>query len=75
MKIKVSVIIPVFNCEIYLKQCIESLLNQTLHECEFIFVDDGSVDKSATIIERYELLDSRIRLIRQKIQGLAMLEM
>ena len=41
MDIKVSVIIPVYNSEKYLEECIESLLGQTLKECEFIFVNDG----------------------------------
>lgn len=45
MDVKVSVIIPVYNCEKYLGDCIESLINQTLQECEFIFVNDGSKDK------------------------------
>ena len=41
MDIKVSVIIPVYNCEKYIGECIESLVSQTLKECEFIFVNDG----------------------------------
>ena len=45
-KIKVSVIIPVYNVELYIDECIESLLRQSLDEIEFIFVDDGSTDKS-----------------------------
>ena len=44
--IKVSVIIPVYNAKDFLSDCIESLLNQTLADCEFIFVDDGSTDNS-----------------------------
>ena len=51
MSIKVSVIIPVYNAEKYITECIESLLNQTLKECEFIFVNDGSKDNSSEIID------------------------
>ena len=60
MNPKISVIIPVYNSELYISECIESLINQSLKECEFIFVNDGSSDKSAHIIEKYSLTDSRI---------------
>ena len=50
-KIKVSVIIPVYNVELYIDECIESLLRQSLDEIEFIFVDDGSTDKSVQKIK------------------------
>jgi glycosyltransferase involved in cell wall biosynthesis len=69
MAVKVSVVIPVFNAEKYLAECIESLLNQSLKECEFIFVNDGSADQSKTIIEKYKEEDSRIVLINQENQG------
>ncbi|GAB6435265.1 hypothetical protein bcgnr5372_55270 [Bacillus luti] len=68
---KVSVIIPVYNAEKYITQCIESLLSQTLQECEFIFVNDGSKDTSRKIIERYQKLDNRIKLVNQKNQGVS----
>lgn len=71
MSTKVSVIIPVYNAEKYLVPCIESLISQTLGECEFIFVNDGSQDGSAGIIERFAELDSRIRLIHQDNQGVS----
>lgn len=51
--VKVSIIIPVYNCEDYLDQCIQSLLNQTLEEIEILLVNDGSTDHSLEIIERY----------------------
>jgi len=63
---KVSVIVPVYNAEKYLVKCIESLLNQTLQELEFIFVDDGSTDASVSIINEYMEKDGRIQLINQK---------
>ncbi|WP_054028516.1 glycosyltransferase [Bacillus sp. FJAT-28004] len=72
MNIKVSVIVPVFNAEPYIALCIESLLSQTIRECEFIFVNDGSTDRSTSIIERYRQLDSRIILLQQSNQGVSM---
>lgn len=67
----VSVIIPVYNGEKYLEKCIESLINQTLQECEFIFINDGSSDKSKEIIEKYKINDERIILINQENQGVS----
>ncbi|MGO4543323.1 glycosyltransferase family 2 protein [Paenibacillus sp. 2TAB23] len=71
MRIKISVIIPVFNAEPYLAKCIESLLNQTVHECEFIFINDGSVDNSVSVIERYKQIDARVVLLEQYNQGVS----
>lgn len=68
---KVNVIIPVYNAGKYITQCIESLLNQTLQECEFIFINDGSTDNSREVIERYKKLDNRITLINQENQGVS----
>lgn len=68
---KISVIIPVYNVEKYLEQCINSLLSQTLKDCEFIFVNDGSKDSSKEIIEKYKTLDERIILINQENQGVS----
>jgi glycosyltransferase involved in cell wall biosynthesis len=69
--VKVSVIIPVYNAEKHLKDCIDSLLRQTLPELEFIFVNDGSNDSSAQIIATYQATDSRITLINQPNQGVS----
>lgn len=63
MQTKVSVIIPVYNCEAYLPECIDSLRAQTLGEIEMIFVCDASPDKSLSILREYEAKDSRIRVI------------
>ncbi|MFU0826465.1 MAG: Glyco-trans-2-like domain-containing protein [Lachnoclostridium sp.] len=51
---KVSIIVPVYNVEKYLRQCMESLVNQTLKEIEIIVVNDGSPDNSIKILEEYE---------------------
>ncbi len=67
--IKVSIIIPIYNAEKYLEQCIQSVSSQTLKELEIICVDDGSVDNSARIIENFISEDKRIRLLYQKNQG------
>ena len=54
MHYKVSVIIPVYNVEQYLEQCLDSIVNQTLKEVEIIIVDDGSKDRSREIVDEYE---------------------
>lgn len=69
---RVSVIIPFYNVENYITQCIESLLCQELDDCEFIFVNDGSKDNSRQIVEKYKKLDRRILLINQENQGVSM---
>ncbi|MDF0727762.1 glycosyltransferase [Cytobacillus sp. S13-E01] len=71
MRVKVSVVIPVYNAEKYIAQCIESLLDQTLKECEFIFINDGSTDTSRKIIESYKVFDSRIKLFNQYNKGVS----
>jgi glycosyltransferase involved in cell wall biosynthesis len=71
MVIDVSVIIPVYNLENYLEECIVSLLAQSLTNCEFIFVNDGSVDSSQKIIESYSAKDARIKLINQENKGVS----
>ena len=50
---KVSVVVPVYNTEKYLSQCLDSLKKQTLHEIEFIVIDDGSTDNSYQIMQEY----------------------
>lgn len=65
----VSVIIPIYNSERFLVQCLDSVLNQTLTEIEVICVDDGSSDKSWSILEHYVTKDPRIRILKQENQG------
>ena len=69
MEIKVSVVMPVYNAEKYLKRSIESILNQTLKELELILVNDGSKDRSIDICREYEQKDSRIIVVDKKNEG------
>ena len=68
---KISIIIPVYNVEMYLEKCLESVLNQTYKNLEVILVDDGSTDKSGLICDEYQKNDSRIRVVHQDNQVLA----
>lgn len=63
---KVSVIIPVYNTEKYLRQCLDSVVSQTLRDIEIICIDDGSTDSSPDILCEYATKDSRIKILRQK---------
>lgn len=65
----ISVIVPVYNAEKYLSACIESLLNQTYKQMEFIFIDDGSCDMSVNICKSYAKKDSRVKIFFQEHQG------
>lgn len=67
--INLSVIIPVYNVEKYLKQCLDSVLNQTLENIEIILIDDGSSDDSAAIIDEYAYRDKRITAIHKENGG------
>lgn len=69
MKIKVSVIIPVYNTEDYLKECIESLVNQTLREIEILIVNDGSTDSSFEIMKEFKNKYPNIIKIFDKVNG------
>ncbi len=61
--VKVSVIVPVYNTETMLKTCIESLIHQTLHDIEIIFIDDGSTDHSLAVLQQYKKKDNRIHIL------------
>ena len=65
----ISVIIPVFNVEKYIEQCIESVINQTLNDIEIICVNDGSTDKSLEILKKYQQKDARIKILNQENKG------
>ena len=69
--IKISVIIPVYNVEKYIDQCIESVLVQTYKNIEVILIDDGSPDNCAKILDEYALKDTRINVIHNSNGGLS----
>ncbi len=70
-EVRVSVIIPVYNVEKYLHQCVDSVLNQTYKKLEVILVDDGSKDSSGKICDEYAAKDSRVVVIHKKNGGLS----
>ncbi len=67
----ISVIVPVFNVQDYIKQCLDSILNQTFSDFELICIDDGSEDNSGKILEEYKNIDTRIKIITKKNGGLS----
>lgn len=68
---KVSIIIPIYNVELYLRKCIDSVISQTYTNLEIILVDDGSTDKSSEICDLYVLIDKRIKVIHKNNGGLS----
>lgn len=67
--VKISIIIPVYNSEKYLKECLDSIVNQTFEDIEIICVNDGSTDNSLNILEEYANNDNRIMIISQENSG------
>lgn len=67
----ISVIVPVYKVEKYLRRCVDSILNQTYENLDVILVDDGSPDECGTICEEYALRDSRVRVIHKENGGLS----
>lgn len=67
----ISIIVPVYNTELYIEECINSVLNQTYTNFELILIDDGSKDKSPEICDKYAEKDNRIKVIHQDNQGLS----
>ena len=65
-KVKVSVVMPVYNAEEYLNETLECLTHQTMKEIEIICVDDGSKDSSLEILKKYSEKDDRIKILHQK---------
>ena len=68
---KISIIVPVYNVEKYLRKCIDSILNQTFKDFELILIDDGSTDESGKICDEYNLKDNRIKVIHKENGGLS----
>ena len=69
--VKVSVVIPVYNVEDYLRDCLDSIVNQTLKDIEIICINDGSTDNSLEILEHYKSKDERIKVISQENGGIS----
>lgn len=67
---KISVVMPVWNGERYLREAVESILNQTFREFEFIILDDGSTDRTPEILAEFAARDSRVRVIRLAHEGI-----
>lgn len=68
--VKISVIVPIYNGEKYLEQCLDSIINQTIKDIEIILINDGSTDKTAEICQRY-LSDPRVKYCQKENEGLA----
>ena len=68
---KISVIVPVFNVEKYLKDCLDSIIKQSIQDIEIILVDDGSEDSSGQICDQYAEIDDRIKVIHKTNGGLS----
>ncbi|HZF71583.1 glycosyltransferase [Sulfuricurvum sp.] len=71
MSTKVSVIIPIYNVEAYLQECLDSILIQDLSDIEIICINDGSTDNSLEILQKYAVQDSRIIIIEQRNSGVS----
>ncbi|MDE5603883.1 MAG: glycosyltransferase [Helicobacter sp.] len=69
MKPKVTIIIPVYNVEQYLKQCLDSIINQTLKEIQILCINDGSTDGSLNILKEYANKDKRIQILNKENGG------
>ena len=69
MNPKVSIVVPCYNAEKHLSECLDSILKQSLHDLEVIAVNDGSTDRTLDILQRYAAQDVRLRIIDQSNQG------
>lgn len=70
-KPKLSIIVPVYNVEKYIERCIKSILNQTFSDFELIIVNDGSIDNSGVICDKYKKVDARVKVIHKQNGGLS----
>ena len=71
MGYKISIIIPIYNTEAYLPRCIDSILSQSFTDYELILINDGSIDNSGSICDKYAQQDNRIKVFHQKNGGLS----
>lgn len=67
--VKFSIISPVYNTEIYLEDCIQSVIDQSFTDWEMIFINDGSTDNSLKVLKKYQNIDNRIKIIDKKNEG------
>ena len=70
-QIDISIIVPIYNVELYLEKCINSILNQTFKNFELLLVNDGSTDNSGEICDKYARVDNRIKVIHKENGGLS----
>ena len=70
-KLDISILMPVYNGEKYIKKAIESIINQTFQNWELIIVNDGSIDNSAEICDEFTQRDKRIKVIHQENKGVS----
>ena len=68
---KISIIVPVYNVEKYLDECLKSVVGQTFQDIEIICINDGSTDDSKKILDTYAAVDNRIKVLNQPNCGLA----
>ena len=68
----ISIIVPVYNAEKYLKRCINSIVNQSFCDFELILINDGSTDKSGRICDEYAQIDKRIKVVHKKNEGVSL---
>lgn len=66
---EISIIVPVYNAVAYLRKSLDSIVNQSYRDIEFIFVDDGSCDDSLAILKEYEAADKRVTVLHQENRG------
>ena len=69
---EVSIIVPVYQVENYIRQCVDSILAQTFTDFELILVDDGSKDQSGQICDEYAKVDERVKVIHKENGGLSL---
>ena len=67
----VSIIVPVYNVESYLEECVESIINQSYENLDIILIDDGSTDNCGQICDKYAALDKRVTVIHKTNGGLS----